>query len=73
MNVNAIIAGMALLIASVFMIATSAIGMECYDKNESLKKDKIVNYNFLLANLVSAILIFCTASACIGVGATDKN
>jgi hypothetical protein len=31
--------------------------IECYNKNESIKKEKENNFNFLISNLVCAILL----------------
>jgi surface polysaccharide O-acyltransferase-like enzyme len=45
------------LIAAVFGIATSAIAIECFDKNQSFKDSKKDNYVFLIVNLVFNIIM----------------
>ena len=59
MNIKMLMVACALLIGGVFSIATSSIGTECYnaDQNKSFKDSKITNFNFLIVNLVSAILM----------------
>lgn len=56
-------AGLSLLIAGVFGLAASSIGTECYNKNDSFKQTKINNFNFLIVNIVSAILLILLGSA----------
>lgn len=47
-----------LLLAGIFSIATSSIGIECGNSNDSkYKNDKPNNQTFLIVNLVSAILV----------------
>ncbi len=65
---NAASTGSLLLIAAIFMIATTAIGTECYNKNENLKAEKKHNFNFLVFNLVVAIFLFFSAFSAIYFG-----
>jgi hypothetical protein len=55
------------LIVSVFLIATTAIAMECYNKNTSWSNSKKTNYNFLIFMIVSAVLSFVAAGAAIAI------
>ncbi len=45
------------IIACIFSIASTAIGIEAYNKDETLKKSKASNFNFLVINLVVAIAV----------------
>lgn len=45
-----------MLIAGVFYIATSSAAIQCYRSNEVYKNDNTPTYNFIIVNLVSAIL-----------------
>jgi hypothetical protein len=45
------------IIACIFSIASTAIGVEAYDKNDTFKKEKMHNYIFLIINLVVAIIV----------------
>lgn len=54
-----------LLLAGIFSIATSSIGIECSNECDKYKDEKKSNFNFLIVNLVSAILV--TISACLGI------
>lgn len=61
MNTNLL--GMAIsgVVAAIFAIATSSIATECYDKNETFKESKKDNYNYIIVNLVSNILMLLVA------------
>jgi hypothetical protein len=61
MNVQILLTSIAIIIATAFGIATSSIGIECYNKNEELKKDKFRNFDFIIANLVCNILMVLIA------------
>jgi hypothetical protein len=51
-----------MFVAGILFVATSAIGLECYDKNQDFKNQKQSNWYFLLANIISAILTILIAS-----------
>lgn len=70
MNPNVLILAFFLLLAAVFGIAGNSIGIECYNKNESFKKDKSRNFDFLIANLVSNIVLILSASISMYIGIT---
>jgi hypothetical protein len=53
-----------LLVATVFMIATSSIGTQCYNEHPDYKTQKITNFNFMVVNIVCAVL---SATSAIGV------
>jgi hypothetical protein len=57
MNGYLFIAAFSMLLGGIFSIATSSIAIECYNKNETIKKEKENNFNFLISNLVCAILL----------------
>ena len=49
------------LLIAVFMVATSSIGMECYDQNKGFSEKKMSNKKFLSAMLwtgVAFIILF---------------
>lgn len=46
-----------ILIFAIFTIATTSIGLECYNNNNKTKDNKPHNYIFLIVNLVCAILV----------------
>jgi heme/copper-type cytochrome/quinol oxidase subunit 2 len=57
MQPGILFAALITLIAGVFMIATSAIGKECYDKNPKMKEEKKSNDNFLILNIIMAVVV----------------
>lgn len=54
-------AGIGLLTGGMLSLATSAIGTQCYNDNEEYGKSKSSNKQFLVFNLVIAILIVLSA------------
>lgn len=46
-----------IVIFCIFTIATTSIGIECYNSNENFDDDKKNNFNFLIFNLVCAIFV----------------
>lgn len=56
MNLRIVGIAFLILLTGSFATASSAIGMECYNSNADLKGKKPSNYNFLIVNLVFAIL-----------------
>jgi dipeptide/tripeptide permease len=64
-DVTLLSAACMLLIAGVFGVAVSSIATECYDKNETFKKDKKDNYTFIIVNLVCNILVILGSFASI--------
>ena len=61
MNTTLLFTAIALLILGIFSIAASSIGTECYNKHESYKTEKKSNFDFLVVNLVSAIVMVLLA------------
>lgn len=61
-----ICAGILLLIAGIMGVAVSSIGTECYNKNESFKKQKPSNFSFLTYNLVCAVVLILVGSGSLG-------
>lgn len=48
----------ALIIAvGVVLISTNSIAIQCYNDNTSYKADRTSNYNWVMLNLVAAILV----------------
>lgn len=68
MNWNALFVGILLLITSTVMIANSAIGIECYNKNQELKTNRPSNFQFLIVTIVFAILVILSAFSALGMG-----
>jgi uncharacterized membrane protein YidH (DUF202 family) len=56
MIIKTIIFGILLLILAVFAIATSSIGIQCYNKNEATMKEYKGNRTYIITNLVFAII-----------------
>ena len=48
MNTQMLFISFAIIIATIFGIATSSIGIECYNKNEQFKKDQGRNFDFII-------------------------
>jgi hypothetical protein len=61
MNAKMLMAALALLLGGIFSIATSSMAIECYNQHEPFKQSKMENFNFLIVNIVSAILLVLTA------------
>jgi uncharacterized membrane protein len=55
MNTQLLIIGIIMLIAGIASIATSSIGIQAYNAQDSLKKEHPNNYNYLVLNLILAI------------------
>lgn len=68
MNAKLMIAASVMFLGGVFSVATSSIAIECYNKNEQTKKEKRTNFDFLVFNLISAIIVIIVASICIYMG-----
>ena len=60
-----------LLIAGIFSIATSSIGLQCSASCNDYKSAHSSNYTFLTVNLVSAILVALIAIVGIYLAATQ--
>lgn len=65
MNITSLIIALAMLIGGVFSIATSSIATQCYNENTGVysSKNSVSNFNFIIVNLVSAILVVLSAIA----------
>lgn len=49
------------IIILVLSIAAASIAMDCYDKNEQMKKEKSSNYNFAYVSLVVQVMLLLVA------------
>lgn len=59
MDIRVFFIAFAMLFGAVFSIATSSIGIECYNSDDTgtkQKDEKTGNFNFLVINLVSALM-----------------
>ena len=63
MNTQMFGTAISLLLVGILSIAASSIALECYNKNESMKNEKKDNYNFLIVNLVVAIIMVLVSFA----------
>ena len=61
MNTNLLGMAISVIVAAIFAIATSSIATECYDQNATFKESKKDNYNYIIVNLVSNILMLLVA------------
>lgn len=50
------------IIACIFSIASTAIGIQSFNENESWKNEHKPNFNFLIINLVVAIVVLLLSS-----------
>ena len=57
-----IVAACILLLTGALMVGGAAIGTQCYNENESYKKDKMTNFNFMTFNIMSGVLTILCAS-----------
>jgi hypothetical protein len=73
MGVKGLLVGCFLFCASIFIIASTAIGIECGNSNsEAYKKAKASNFSFLVFLLVMGIFcVFCSMFA-LYIGATTS-
>ncbi len=55
------------IIACIFSIASTAIGIQAFNKNSEWKQTHKTNFNFLVVNLVVAIAVLLLASAALGL------
>lgn len=67
MNTQMLLTAISLLLVGIFSIATSSIAIECYNKEEhkTFKTEKTDNFNFVIVNLVSAIVMVLVSFASI--------
>jgi hypothetical protein len=66
MQIKELMIALAMIIGGIFSIATSSIATECYNsdmKGVDLRDQKRNNFNFIIINLVSAILVVLSGSA----------
>jgi hypothetical protein len=66
MQIKELMIALARIIGGIFSIATSSIATECYNsdmKGVDLRDQKRNNFNFIIINLVSAILVVLSGSA----------
>jgi len=75
MNTKIVVTALVILIGGIFSTATSSIAVECYNKpeNEAFKKEKQNNFNFVILNLISAILMILVGLYCLYAGATADS
>ena len=76
MEMKMMITAIALLIGGIFSIATSSIGIQCYNsdkKGADQKSESPSNFNFLVVNLVSAIVMTLIAMASMYIAATAPS
>ena len=52
----------ATIIISIFSIASNAIGIEAFNKNDSWRKDHKGNFAFLIINLIVSIILLLLSS-----------
>lgn len=57
MQIELLVYAIILLLAAIFSIATSSIGIQCGNENTGYKEAHPSNAGFLISNLVSAILV----------------
>lgn len=65
-------AGISLLTLAVLTIAGTSIATECYNENKDFADKKKSNYNFLIINLASAVLVVILAIVSIYFAFTKK-
>lgn len=46
-----------IIIFCIFTVATTSMGIECYNGNKNFKDKKKHNYSFMVANLIIAIVV----------------
>lgn len=75
MNANIYLSATALvlLFGAIFALASSSIGVECYNINEQMKKDKQSNFGFLITNIVCNILLILSASVSMYISFTSQR
>lgn len=72
MNIELLGYAIVLLLAGIFSIATTSIGIQCANANSAYKEEHSSNQTFLIVNLVSAILVVIIALVGIYLAATGK-
>lgn len=73
-NMKMMFTALAIVVAAIFGIATSSIATECYNsekKGTELKAEKKDNFNFIVINLVSNIVMLLLGFGCIYLAATS--
>jgi len=75
MNAILLSIALAVLLGGMFTVASTAIGIECYNNkdNASFKEIRQSNYGFMVFNLVSAILLILCGIFGIYAGARAQS
>ena len=73
MNQQLVAFGVFLLVVGVVSIASSSIGINCYNKCDEQKKESKNNFNFLVLNLVLAILLTLASIGFLYLQATQST
>lgn len=71
MNIRLLLIAIIIIIAAIFSISTSSIGVECYNYDKSgktLQSEKPSNLSFLVYNVVSASLMIVLGLISIYIG-----
>ena len=69
MNPQLMLFAIVAFVCGIFYIASTSIGVNCYNENPSYKDKQSTNLYFLLANLGCAILLILIGSSLIAVAA----
>lgn len=72
MNPKMLSTACSLLVTAIFMIATTSIATECYNKFPDYKKEKENNFTFLIVTLVFAILAILSAFGSVYMSITSS-
>lgn len=73
MNISNVTIMIIAAIACIFSIASTAIGVEAYDKNPEWKEAHKTNFHFLVFNLVVAIIVLVLSLAGLGLHFYEKK
>jgi hypothetical protein len=60
------------ILACIFSIASTAIGIEAYNKNKDWKTKNEMKFRFLIANLVVAVSVLVLSLAALGFHMSGK-
>ena len=72
-NTTVIVGSIVLIIGSLFAIASSSIGIQLFNEDSSKKDNNKTKFNFLVINLVIALLTLLAGGGALIISIMSKN
>ena len=72
-NTTIIVGSIVLIVGSLFAIASSSIGIQLFNEDSSKKANNMTKFNFLVINLVIALLTLLAGGGALIISIMSKN